>query len=103
MFEAKRKQIGRESYSHMWSNLLTDHSKSLKSNRMFKINREALKDIIRGLSQLKDEGRLNDEEFSNLLTLACSAFIENELELRIENVLTNKTNRIFDRLGLNYG
>ena len=97
MYETKRKQIDRERYSQMWGNLSTGHSTFFKTNKMSKINRGALEDIIDGLSQLKDEGKLNDEEFSNLLTFSCSIFIENELRMRIGRVLTNKTSRIFDR------
>lgn len=103
MFEEKMKQIGRERYSQVWPNSLADSSTFFKSNKMSRINRKALKDIIIGLSQLKDEAELTDEEFSNLLTFTCSVFIENELEMRLGRVLTNKTSRIFDRLGLNYG
>jgi len=102
MFGPKTKQTGKENYLQMWANRLTDRSRFFMSNKMSAINRGALNDFINGLSRLKDEGKLNDEEFSNLLTFACSVFIENELEMRIGRVLTNKTSRIFDRFGLNY-
>ncbi|MCP5106205.1 MAG: hypothetical protein GY950_22655 [bacterium] len=101
MFETKKKQFAGENKPDKWLDLLTGNSLSSESNSMSMANRVALKDIIKDISQLRDKGTLSDERFSSLMVYICSAFIENELNMRIGRVLTQKTNRIFDRL--NYG
>ncbi len=60
-----------------------------------------VKEVIRDLYLLKKRGKLNEKEYSRLITLAWSVFVENELERKIDRVLLDKTNRIFERF--NYG
>lgn len=54
------------------------------------INRKSLNEMINYLSKLRKEKMLDEKQFSELLSLACVNFIENEVENRVSKVLNEK-------------
>jgi len=67
---------------------------AIKSNNplsgLSKKNRESLNEMIKYLSRLNRQNLIDDKQFSELISLACANFIENEVELRIEKSINNK-------------
>ncbi|HEY9848569.1 MAG TPA: hypothetical protein V6D28_03855 [Leptolyngbyaceae cyanobacterium] len=53
-------------------------------------NLERLKIVISYFSYLNANGEISDKAFKTLVRYACSIFIENEVELRVEEVLEQK-------------
>ncbi|WP_026735659.1 hypothetical protein [Fischerella sp. PCC 9605] len=69
-----------------------DSSKiSIASNRnLTRLNVEKLKGVLSYFSYLHKSGEISDKAFEALVRYACSIFIENEVELRIQDALEEK-------------
>ena len=67
----------------------------LKS-RLYDANIENLKMVIKYLTQMKNTGKLNDKEFSDLITHACSSFVENEIASAIDKVFVKTLKGLFE-------
>lgn len=59
-------------------------------SRMSKVNRESLKEMVKYLTEIKKENLIDETQFSELISMACANYIENEVELRIEKTVNNK-------------
>jgi hypothetical protein len=70
-------------------------STPLKS-RLYDANIENLKMVIEYLTQMKNTGKLNEKEFSDLITHACSSFVENEIASAIDKVFVNTLKGLFE-------
>ena len=60
-----------------------------------KINKDSFKEFIKYFSKLKNENIISENLLTDLLTLICANFIENEVELRINNTIQNKLFKYF--------
>jgi len=59
-------------------------------------NLERLKIALSYFSYLKRQGTIEEQTFEVLVKYACSLFIENEVEEKIESVLERKLMQFFD-------
>lgn len=75
---------------------------SLKSEnpltRMSELNRKSLKELVKYLSKLNKEQLIDDKQLSELISMACANYIENEVEIRIERTLNDKLMYFFDKI-----
>ena len=67
-------------------------------SRLYDANIENLKMVIEYLTQMKNTGKLNDKEFSDLITHACSSFVENEIASAIDKVFVKTLRGLFEEL-----
>ena len=58
--------------------------------RLSEVNRQSLKQLVTYLTKLKEDNLLDDKQFSELITLACANYIENEVESRVSKSLNDK-------------
>jgi hypothetical protein len=66
-----------------------------EANRLRNINIKKLNGIIKDLTQLKNDKKLSDKEFSALLTYTCAAFVENEFVITFRKVFGNTMKHLF--------
>lgn len=71
-------------------NYLATSQKHLKSVHPGVPSTKNLKALVKYITALREDGTLNDEQFTNLLVFACSIFIEREVEERVNKVLADK-------------
>lgn len=71
-------------------NYLVKSQKHLKGLQSGGPSTQNLKALVKYISALREDGTLNDEQFTNILVFACSMFIEREVEERIQKVLADK-------------
>jgi hypothetical protein len=67
-------------------------------SRMSKTNRESLKEIVKYLSKLNRQNLIDEKQLTELISLACANYIENEVELRIEKTINNKLLYFFEKI-----
>lgn len=67
-------------------------------SRISETNRQSLKELVNYLSKLKKDGIITENQFSELVILACANFIENEIEVRISKSLNDKIMYFFEKL-----
>lgn len=65
-------------------------------SRLYDVNIEKLKTVIEYLAHMKNTGRLNDKEFSELITLACANFVENEIASAFNKVFVKTVKQLFE-------
>lgn len=53
-------------------------------------NLDSLQNMISYLTNLKNDFTIDEKQFSELLTIVCSNFIENEVDKRISNMLNKE-------------
>ena len=75
------------------SGIKRDNSLSRLSNT----NRRSLKEMVKYLSSLNKQDLINDQQLSELISLACANYIENEIELRLDNMINDKLMNIFEK------
>ena len=68
---------------------------SVSRHRMHDDNIKKMKNIISYLKRLKNEGKINDEEFSTLVTHTYAGFVENQFSIIFERALGKTLNRLF--------
>lgn len=68
----------------------------LNRNELTASNLERLKIVISYFSYLNANGEISDKAFKALVRYACSIFIENEVESRVEEVLEQKLIRFLN-------
>ena len=78
--------------------VLSSIKKDNSLSRLNKTNRGSLKEMVRYLSNLNKQDLINDKQLSELVALACANYIENEVEIRLDNILSNKLMNIFVKL-----
>lgn len=61
------------------------------------VNRQSLKEFVNYLTKLKKEEIINDRYFSELVTIACANFVENEVEFRVAKSINNRLMVYFDK------
>ena len=66
-------------------------------SRLSKTNRRSLKEMINYLTSLNKQNLINKQQLSELISLACANYIENEIELRLDNIINSKLMNIFDK------
>lgn len=75
---------------------------SLRSNnslsRLSKTNRGSLKELVKYLSYLNKKNLIDSEQLSELVSLACANYIENEIELRFDSLINDKLMNFFEKL-----
>jgi hypothetical protein len=62
------------------------------------LNRTHLKKAIKDINKLKEEKRISDSEFSLMLKITFISFLENDLQMRVNNVFNKKMMRVFNRI-----
>ncbi len=67
-----------------------------KSKPVRTSNLERLKIALSYLSELKLKGEISDKGFETLVKYACSLFLANEVEAKIESALERKLIKFFD-------
>lgn len=67
-------------------------------SRISETNRQSLKELVNYLSKLKKDNIINENQFSELVILACANFIENEVEIRISRLLNDRIMYFFEKL-----
>jgi hypothetical protein len=65
-------------------------------SRLYDVNIENLKTVIEYLTHMKNTGRLNDKEFSDLITQACASFVENEIASAFNKVFVKTLKELFE-------
>lgn len=65
-------------------------------SRLYDANIENLKIVIEYLTHMKNTGKLNDKQFSDLITHACSIFVENEIDSAINKFLVKTFKGLFE-------
>jgi len=63
------------------------------------IDRNRLALIVKSLSSSREDGTINDEEFTKLITHICSVFIENEVQKRLTQVFAENLKKVFEKAG----
>ena len=82
-------------YVHlMLSNIKSEHPFPKTS----KTNKQLLKEVIKYLSRLNRQNLINAKQLHNLISVACANYIENEVELKIENSINNKLMHVFGKI-----
>jgi len=75
---------------------------SLKSNntlhKLTQDNKDSLENLVKYLSKLRKESQISDKQFSELLAIACSNFIENEVSVRVTQKLEKKMLFFFENI-----
>lgn len=61
-----------------------------KISNISKSNLVSLQNMISYITRLKNEYTINEKQFTELLTIVCSNFIENEVDKRISNILNEQ-------------
>jgi hypothetical protein len=59
------------------------------------LSMESLQSIIKKLSKLNKQGFISDDQLSRLVTIACSKFIESEIDNRLSRILDKSVMHIF--------
>ncbi|RUR77142.1 hypothetical protein ACF3DV_02530 [Chlorogloeopsis fritschii PCC 9212] len=59
-------------------------------HNLTRLNVEKLKEVLSYFSYLHNNREINDQAFESLVRYACSIFIEQELEVRIQETLERK-------------
>lgn len=59
-------------------------------SQMSRNNRESLKEMIKYLTGLNKKELVDNKQLSELISIACANFIENEVEIRIEKAMNRK-------------
>ncbi len=77
-----------------WRSFLSSDDAFSDITRTSGVNKEMFKKVIRQLSQFRNDGKLSDEEFSNLVSFVSSLFVENEVEIRVSSVLSRIPEKI---------
>jgi hypothetical protein len=72
-----------------WQRLLQGPFSALEINKMTNTNKVILKEAIKELNTLKNENRITNGEFSSMMRLACSAFVENQIQVPVNKVIGN--------------
>jgi len=67
-------------------------------SRISETNRQSLKELVNYLSKLKKDDIISENQFSELIILACANFIENEVEIRISKSLNDRIMYFFEKL-----
>ncbi len=67
-------------------------------SRISDTNRQSLKGLVKYLSKLKKENVIEAEQFSELITIACANFIENEVEIRLSKSIDKRIMVLFDKI-----
>jgi hypothetical protein len=81
----KRQLKSKENVGGLFKNFPYGHP---VRSRIYDENIENLRTVIEYLTHLRNIDKLSDKEFSTLITQACAKFVENELDLIINNVLS---------------
>lgn len=66
--------------------------------RLSDVNRQSFKQLATYLTKLKKDNLLDDTQFSELITLACANYIENEVEVRVTKSLNDKISFYLEKL-----
>lgn len=64
-------------------------------NYLTSLNVEKLKSVLSYFSYLQSTGEISDKAFETLVSYACSIFIENEVEAKVQQVLDRKFMQFF--------
>lgn len=56
-----------------------------------------LQELIKELADLNKKKIISDKQFNRIVTMACSSFIENEVENRISKIMNKSINHIFSK------
>ena len=67
-------------------------------SRISETNRRSLKELISYLSKIKKEDVIDEKQYTELIILACSNYIENEVEFRISKSLNDRIFYFFEKL-----
>ncbi|MBM2815443.1 MAG: hypothetical protein HW421_2205 [Ignavibacteria bacterium] len=71
--------------------LLINKSKDNNSiSKLSDTNRKSLIEMIKYLSLLNKDDKIDSDQFNELILLACANYIENEIELRVNKLINNK-------------
>ncbi|NIM12426.1 MAG: hypothetical protein GTO45_09955 [Candidatus Aminicenantes bacterium] len=65
-------------------------------SRLYDTNIGNLKVVIEYFASLRNKGKLNDKEFSALITQLCADFIENKMASVLNKVLVKASKGIFE-------
>ncbi len=63
------------------------------TSRVSKVNKYTLHEMLRYISNLRKEERINEQQYSDLIIMSCINFIENEIEYRIGRNFVDKLSR----------
>jgi len=90
----ENRQSGKDrSFAGLFTNIL---SSSPSKSRLYDANIRDLRVVIEYFTSLRNKGKLNDKEFSALITQLCAYFIENEMVEVLNKVLVKSSKRIFE-------
>ena len=67
-------------------------------SRLSEINRISLKEMVAYLTKLKNESTIDDKQFSELITIACANYIENEVESRVSKAIDHRMIMFLEKL-----
>lgn len=70
--------------------LSSSESSNNSFNRLTSANKASLKEMVKYLTDLQKEKIISQDQLSELISLACANYIENEVEIRLDKVLTKK-------------
>lgn len=93
------KDIEFVNYDKKITELITsNYSNSNSLSRLTEVNRKSLKELISYLTSLKKENLIDERQFTELVTLACANFIENEVETRVSRSVNNRVLFFLERI-----
>lgn len=68
--------------------------------RLSESNRKSLSEIIKYLSEINRRGLIDDKKVSELISIACANYIENEVEFRIDKIFNEKVLNFFENISI---
>lgn len=67
-------------------------------DRLTDSNKKSLTDMVSYLSKLKKDHLISHDQFTELITLSCANYIENEVELRISESVSKRLLSFLDNI-----
>ena len=67
-------------------------------NRLSSSNKKSLTEMVSYLAKLKKQHLISQEQFTELITIACANYIENEVELRISKSISERLLSFLDNI-----
>ncbi len=83
--------IKKKNTEHEFLELVAESLRPINSlDKLASSNKRSLSDMVSYLSKLKKDHMISHDQFTELITIACANYIENEVELRISKSVNKR-------------
>ena len=88
--------ISNKVFPSLTDSFMESISGALTQKDINKANLNALRELVKFVNELKKENRINEQQFTDLIIMICSNFIENEVEERVNKEINERLSAVFD-------